>query len=56
LQYGEVYKILTAKTNYIKSEYSQYDICNEILKDANKNLGGIYAELDFTLPNGRVVG
>ena len=52
LKFGEVYKTLTGKINYIKSEYSQYDICHEILKDV-KNLGGLYVEADMTLPNGR---
>lgn len=54
-EYGEFYEILKVKTNYIKSQYSQYDLCHEILKDANKTIGGIYAEYDLTLPNGRVL-
>ena len=54
-KYGKFYEILKVKTNYIKSQYSQYDLCHEILKDANKTIGGIYAEYDLTLPNGRVL-
>ncbi|MHA1659038.1 MAG: acetoacetate decarboxylase family protein [Promethearchaeota archaeon] len=55
MKYEEFYKKFGAKTNYIKSQYSQYDICHEILKDANKNLGGFYIECDQILPNGRVL-
>ncbi|MFX0188509.1 MAG: acetoacetate decarboxylase family protein [Candidatus Hodarchaeota archaeon] len=51
-----VYKNLAAKINYIKSEYSEYDICHEILKDADTNLGAIYLEGDLILPNGHVLG
>ena len=43
------------KTNYIKSSPSRYDICHEILKDANKILGGFYVVLDQTLPNGKIL-
>ena len=46
---------LGLKTNYIKSSPSRYDICNEILKDANKVLGGFYVVCDQTLPNGKVL-
>jgi len=42
------------KVNYLNSKYSQYDICHEILKDANKNIGGFYLEYDLTLPNGKI--
>jgi len=55
LEMGEFYKNLAININYVKSEYSQYDICHEILKDADKNLGGFYIESDFVLPNGRVL-
>lgn len=44
-----------AKTNYITSKYSKYDICHEILGDANKFLGGFYVECDQTLPNGKIL-
>lgn len=43
---------LGAKTNHITSKVSGYDICHEILKDANKQLGGFYIECDQILPNG----
>lgn len=52
---GETHQKFGANTNYIKTEYSQYDICHEILKDANKNLGGFYTETDMILPNGRLL-
>jgi len=55
MKYGKFYKTLGVKVNYLKSEYSQFDICHEVLKDANKNIGGFYIEYDFTLPNGRVL-
>ena len=55
IKYGEIYKILDAKVNYVKSKYSQYDICHELLKDVKSYLGGYYIEVDAILPNGRVL-
>jgi acetoacetate decarboxylase len=55
LEYGDLLRKSSVKTNYIKSEFSKYDICHEILKDANKNLGGMYLEGDLILPNGQLL-
>jgi acetoacetate decarboxylase len=55
MKYEKFYKTVRVKTNYIKSTYSKYDICDEILKDAKKDLGGIYVECDQILPNGRAL-
>jgi hypothetical protein len=55
VDYGEFYEVLKVKTNYIKSQNSQYDLCYEILKDANKTIGGLYGEYDLTLPLGKVI-
>ncbi len=52
----EMRKGLAAKINYVKSCYSDYDICHEILKDADKSLGAIYVEGDLILPNGHILG
>ena len=46
---------LGAKTNYIETKPSKFDICHEVLKDANKLLGGFYVQCDQTLPNGKVL-
>jgi acetoacetate decarboxylase len=37
-----------------KSEYSEYDICSEVLADV-KFSGGFYVECDQLLPNGKVL-
>ncbi len=55
MKYEEFSKKFGAKANFIDSKYSQYDICHEVLKDANKNLGGFYVECTQILPNGRVL-
>ena len=55
LGFGEMYKNNGAKTIYINSEFSEFDICHEILKDSKKDLGGFYIECDMTLPPGRVL-
>jgi len=55
MKYEVFYKKLRLKTNHIKTIYSKYDICHEILKDAKKDLGGIYVECDQILPNGRIL-
>ncbi|MBD3230911.1 MAG: hypothetical protein GF329_22220 [Candidatus Lokiarchaeota archaeon] len=39
----------------LKSEFSEYDICSEILKVSDLNLGGFYIECDQILPNGRLL-
>jgi len=39
----------------ITSEYSEYDICAEVLTVSNTTIGGFYVECDQTLPNGKVV-
>ncbi|MHA1300443.1 MAG: acetoacetate decarboxylase family protein [Candidatus Helarchaeota archaeon] len=36
----------------ITSEYSEYDICSELLNKAKFNMGGFYVECNQTLPNG----
>ena len=53
IEYGDFHKMQGAKINYVKSQYSQYDICHELLKNINKYLGAAYIEFDFTLPNGK---
>nr|MDO8112225.1 acetoacetate decarboxylase family protein [Candidatus Sigynarchaeota archaeon] len=55
MKYEKFYVQLGAKTNYIKTVYSEYEVCHEILKDAVKDLGGFYVECDQVLPNGRVL-
>ena len=44
-----------AKTHFIKTKYSKWDICHELLEDANTLLGGFYVECDQTLPNGKIL-
>lgn len=44
-----------ALANYLKSQRSQYDISDEVLENAVKDLGGFYAEYDFILPNGKIL-
>jgi len=51
----KINKSLAAKIIYVKSKYSSYDICHEILKDADKTLGAIYLEGDLILPNGHIL-
>ncbi len=48
-------KKLGVKTDFVKSKFSKYDICDEVLKDARKTLGGFYVECDQTLPNGKIL-
>jgi hypothetical protein len=43
------------KIQFFTFFYSDYDICHEILKDADKSLGAIYLEGDLILPNGHVL-
>ncbi len=55
MKYNNFTTSLGAKTNYIRTKFSKYDICDEILKDAKKDLGGVYIECDQILPNGIVL-
>ncbi|MHA1232137.1 MAG: acetoacetate decarboxylase family protein [Candidatus Helarchaeota archaeon] len=43
------------KLDSIKSEYSEYDICAEIINNSDMNMGGFYIECDQTLPNGKLI-
>ena len=49
----DVHKKLGATTSYLKTEYSKFDICHEVLEGAKTNMGAFYVECDQTLPNGR---
>lgn len=51
----DIHENFGAKTNYIKSYFSEYDICDEILRDAKKDLGGSYIVADMILPPGTVL-
>ncbi|MFO8020790.1 MAG: acetoacetate decarboxylase family protein [Promethearchaeia archaeon] len=51
----DVKKQIGADTSYLKTEYSKYDICHKVLKDARINMGALYVECDQTLPNGKVL-
>ncbi len=53
---GNIYVNIGCKTTFIKSAASKYDLCNEYLKDAKKDLGGFYISADMTLPPGKVLG
>lgn len=55
MKYENFTKQFGAETNYVKSKYSKYDICHELLKDANTNLGGFYIECTQILPNGKIL-
>ncbi len=55
LKLGDIHKQNVAILKYFNTNHSQYDITDEILKDAIKDLGGFYVEYDFILPNGRVL-
>ena len=55
LGFGQEYKNNGAKTIYIKSQLSEFDICDELLKNSKKDLGGFYIECDMTLPPGRIL-
>lgn len=55
LKIDAIHKTLGAKTNYIKSTYSKFDICDELLKNAKTDLGGFYIEADMVLPPGNVL-
>ncbi len=46
---------MSAKINYVKTEYSKYDICHELFKHANTDLAAFYVQCDMTLPNGEVL-
>ncbi|MHA1264180.1 MAG: acetoacetate decarboxylase family protein [Candidatus Helarchaeota archaeon] len=50
-----VHRQVGANTKYLKTKYSKFDICHEVLKDATFNRGAFYVECDQTLPNGRVL-
>ncbi|MHA1268354.1 MAG: acetoacetate decarboxylase family protein [Candidatus Helarchaeota archaeon] len=39
----------------VKSEYSEFDICADILNKSDTSIGGFYIECDQTLPNGRII-
>lgn len=43
------------KVKSITSEYSDYDICSEVINVSDTSIGGFYVECDQTLPNGRVL-
>jgi len=49
----DIHKQIGGDTKYLKTKYSKFDICHEVLKDAIFNRGAIYVECDQTLPNGR---
>ncbi len=51
----DIHKQFGANTNYLKTEYSKFDICHEVLEGANTNLGAFYVECDQTLPNGKAL-
>ena len=55
LGFDAQHKNFGAKTNYIKTQFSEFDICDEIIKNAKKDLGGFYIEADMVLPPGRVL-
>lgn len=55
LGFGTQYRNNGAKTIYIKTEFSQFDICHEIIKNSKKDLGGFYIEADMTLPPGKLL-
>ncbi|MHA1273358.1 MAG: acetoacetate decarboxylase family protein [Promethearchaeota archaeon] len=50
-----VHKKIGANINYLKTEYSKFDICHEVLKNAQINRGAIYVECDQILPNGKLL-
>ncbi len=50
-----VHKKFGADTTYLNTKYSKFDICHEVIKDANKNMGAMYVECDQTLPNGKAL-
>ena len=50
-----VHKQLGGITNYLRTYSSKFDICDEVLKDANKTLGSFYIEADMALPPGIVL-
>ncbi len=54
MKYGEFYQQFGAKVNYIKTVFSLFDTCHEVLNGA-KCLDGFYVECDQILPNGRVL-
>jgi len=43
------------KIKSIKSEYSEYDICSELLNGSQMDIGGFYIQADQVLPNGKIV-
>lgn len=49
----DVHKKRGANTTYLKTKYSKFDICHEVLEGAKTNMGAFYVECDQTLPNGR---
>ena len=55
MKLGDIHKQNVAILKYFNMNYSKYDITDDILKDATKDLGGFYVEYDFILPNGRVL-
>nr|MDO8086074.1 acetoacetate decarboxylase family protein [Candidatus Sigynarchaeum springense] len=55
MKYNNFTTSLGAKTNYVRSKFSQHDTCHEILKDAKTDMGGIYIKCDQILPNGSVL-
>ncbi len=54
MKYGQFYQQYAAKVNYIKTVFSKFDTCHEVLNGA-QCLDGFYVECDQILPNGRVL-
>ena len=55
LKFNDFTTKMSAKVNFVKTEYSKYDICHEILQHANTDLTAFYVQCDMTLPNGVVL-
>ncbi len=53
---GKIHVNIGCKTTFIKSAVSKYDLCDEYLRNAKKDLGGFYLSADMTLPPGKVLG
>lgn len=46
---------MSAKVNFVNTEYSKYDICHEIFQHADTDLSAFYVQCDMILPNGVVL-
>jgi len=55
LQWTDIKVKRGLKVKSINSEYSEYDICADVLNKANFNLGGFYLECNQILPNGKIL-